>query len=258
VILNQILQNSRAELEARKRQIPLEEMQGLALTQPQPLDLYAALQGNKIRLIAEIKKASPSRGVICPDFDPIEIARTYTENHAAAISVLTDTKYFRGSLDYIRQIVQALGNTRPPILRKDFIFDPYQIYETRACGADALLLIAAVLKFAELKELLQLSHSLHLQCLVEAHNESEVDMAVSSGARLIGINNRDLNTFKVDIDTTARLRPLIPADRIVVSESGIRTRQDMAKLQLIGVNAVLVGEALMASKNIAARMKELL
>jgi indole-3-glycerol phosphate synthase len=257
MILDQIVQNSRRELEARKRDVPLEKIRQLALEQPRPLDLAVALWSDRIRLIAEVKKASPSRGVICQDFNPVEIARTYAENKAAAISVLTETQYFQGSLDYLSDINCALGTLRPPLLRKDFIFDPYQIYESRAYAADALLLIVAILKFEELQELLDLSHRLHMRCLVEVHNQDEVDIAVRSGARIIGINNRDLQTFQVDINTTARLRPLIPMDRIVVSESGIKTRRDMGKLQSLGVNAALVGESLIASNDIATKMREL-
>ncbi len=258
MILDEIVENSRRELEVRKLKMPLEKVQKLAIDEPHPIDLATTLSKEKIGIIAEVKKASPSRGVICRDFNPVEIARTYAGNRASAISVLTENKYFQGSLDYLRDINRSLGNIRPPLLRKDFIFDPYQIYESRAYGADALLLIVAILKFAELKELLDLSHSLHMKCLVETHNEDEVNLAVKSGARIIGINNRDLHTFNVDFNTTARLRPLIPGDRIVVSESGIKTRSDMEKLQSWGVSAALIGESLIASNNIAAKMRELL
>jgi indole-3-glycerol phosphate synthase len=258
VILDEIVQNSRIELEIRKNEIPLEKIQRLALEHPCPLILAEALNGTSIRLIAEVKKASPSRGVICPNFNPVDIARIYAQNHASAISVLTDTKYFQGSLEYLSHIDCALGYIRPPLLRKDFIFDPYQVYESRAYGADALLLIVAVLKYKELEALLDLSHRLNMMCLVEVHNEDEVDLAVRSGAGIIGINNRDLTTFKVDFQTTERLRSLIPGDRIVVSESGIKTRSDMEKLQRLGVSAALVGESLITSGNIASKIGELL
>jgi indole-3-glycerol phosphate synthase len=258
MILDEIVENTRLELKTRKRNIPLEKVQNMALAEPQPVDLAAALIKAKLGIIAEVKKASPSRGVICPDFNPIEIAQSYAANGASAISILTDNKYFQGSLDFMVNINRSLGPARPPLLRKDFIFDPYQIYESRAYGADALLLIAAILKFDELEELLDLSHQLNMKCLVETHNENEVNLAVKSGARIIGINNRDLRTFKVDFDTTRRLRPLIPADRVVVSESGIKTRSDMENLRCWGVNAALIGESLTASGNIAAKMKELL
>jgi indole-3-glycerol phosphate synthase len=257
-ILQEIVKNSRRELEVRKQEIPYEKIQKQALQRPRPLDLATALWNSRIRLIAEVKKASPSKGVICQDFNPIDIARTYAENHAAAISVLTDSKYFQGSLDYLSYIDCALGPMRPPLLRKDFIFDPYQVYEARAYGADALLLIVAILDFKLLESLLDLAHHLHMRCLVEVHNEEEVNSAILSGARIIGINNRDLQTFNVDIKTTARLRPLISRDHIIVSESGIRSRADMDKLQEWGVNAALVGESLIASGNIPNKMRELL
>jgi indole-3-glycerol phosphate synthase len=258
MILDKIIQNSRRELEARKRIIPLEKMRQLADEQNSPLDMVSALRGDCIKLIAEVKKASPSRGLICSDFNPVDIAKIYSSNGAAAISILTETEYFQGSLEYLRQIDSALGNIRPPLLRKDFIFDSYQVYESKAYGADALLLIVAILTCEQLGELLRLSHQLGLSSLVETHNENELEIALKSGARIIGINNRDLNTFNVDIAITKRLRPLIPADRVVVSESGIKTRSDIEKMKVWGVNAVLVGESLMASSDIAAKMKELL
>jgi indole-3-glycerol phosphate synthase len=258
MILDEIVENTRVELEARKRSLPLDTLRIMAQARPQPVNLFDALKGEPVKLIAEVKKASPSRGVIRRDFNPVEIAGEFADNGASAISVLTDARYFQGSLDFLTQINAALGPKRPPLLRKDFIFDPYQIYESRAYGADALLLIAAILKPPEIGELLELAHSLQMHCLVETHNEEEVKKAVESGARIIGINNRDLNTFKVDLETTSRLRPLIPDDRIVISESGLKNRGDLQKLQNLRVNAALVGETLMASTNIAAAMRELL
>lgn len=258
MILDEIVKNTQTELEVKKRSMPQSVWQTKAQACPQPVSLAEALKGRQIKLIAEVKKASPSRGIICRDFDPVRIACEYAGNKAAAISILTDSKYFQGSLDYLTRINTALGPHRPPLLRKDFIIDPYQVYESRACGADAFLLIAALFTPETLRELLDLGHRLQMQCLLETHNEAEIQKAVESGARIIGINNRDLKTFQVDLETTARLRPLIPDDRIVVSESGIKNRSDMEKLQRLNVNAVLVGETLMASKNIASAMKELL
>jgi indole-3-glycerol phosphate synthase len=257
-ILEQIVRTRRLNLESRKKALPFEQIHKQAMEQDLPLDLANVLHGDRIRLIAEVKKASPSRGVIRRDFYPVEIARTYAENGAAAISVLTEVDHFQGSLEYLKNIDVALGGRRQPLLRKDFIFDPYQVFESRAFGADALLLIAAILDPLKLQMLLDLSHELQLGCLVETHNRAEVGVAVASGARIIGINNRDLDTFKVDITTTQRLRELIPPDRIVVSESGIKDRNDIEKMKSWGVNAVLVGETLIASQDIAARMKELL
>ena len=258
MILDQIVADNKVELEARKHSLPLAELKKLALKQPAPLDFASALRGDRIRLIAEVKKASPSRGIIRSDFDPVEIALTYASNGASAISVLTESKYFQGSLDYLRDIRNALGNKGLPLLRKDFIHDLYQVYESRAYGADALLLIVAILTDEILGELMGLSHELGMSCLVEVHNEAELEIALKSQARIMGINNRDLKTFNVDLKTTERLRPLIPADRIVVSESGIKERSDLEKLRGWGVDAVLVGESLMAAPDIAAKMKELL
>ena len=214
------------------------------------------------RKMAEISPpcghASPSRGVLREDFNPVAIAGTYAAGGAAAISVLTEAHFFQGSLEYLRDIRNALGENRPPLLRKDFIFDPYQVYESLAYGADSLLLIAAILTPEMLVALCALSCELGLSCLVEAHNESDLETALESGAGIIGINNRDLNTFTVDLATTERLRPLIPADRIVISESGIGNRDDIDNLRRLGVDAVLIGEALMAAPDIATRMRELL
>ena len=258
MILDQIVADNLLELETRKRSFPLAELQRVALEQSPPLDFASALRGVRIQLIAEIKKASPSRGVIRPDFNPVEVAKIYASNGASAISVLTEARYFQGSLNYLKDVRNALGNKRLPLLRKDFLCDSYQVYESRAYGADSLLLIVAILKPEELEELLGLSHELGMSCLVEVHNETELEIALGSGARIIGINNRDLKTFTVDLTTTQRLRLLIPPDRIVVSESGIKDRSDMAKLRQWGVDAVLIGESLMSAPNIAAKMKELL
>jgi indole-3-glycerol phosphate synthase len=257
VVLDRILARSLLELEARKRSQPLVELREAALGQPPPLDFSSALRGERVQLIAEVKKASPSRGVIRPDFNPVEIARTYAGNGAAAISVLTETEYFQGSLDYLREIRNALGSSLP-LLRKDFICDPYQVYESRAYGADSVLLIVAILDPDRLKELLQLTHRLNMSCLVEVHNETELETALKSGGGIIGLNNRDLRTLAVDMAVTQRLRPLIPPDRVVVSESGIGSRSDIDKLRSWGIDAVLVGESLMSAPDIAARMKELL
>jgi len=258
MILDQIVTNNRLELESRKRITPLAELQRVALEQPSPLDFASALRGDRIQLIAEVKKASPSRGIIRPNFNPAEIAQTYASNGASAISVLTEPKYFQGHLKHLRDIRDALRNKSLPLLRKDFLYDPYQVYESRAYGADSLLLIVAILTPEKLGELLGLSHELNMSCLVEVHNEAELEIALRSGARIIGINNRDLQTFTVDLTVTERLRPLIPPDRIVVSESGIKDRSDIEKLGKWGVDAVLIGESLMSAPNIATKMEELL
>jgi len=258
MILDQIVADNLQELEARKRSFPLEELKRLVLEQPRCLDFALALCGDRIQLIAEVKKASPSRGIIRADFNPVEIAKIYASSGASAISVLTEAKYFQGSLNHLRDVRNALVNKRLPLLRKDFLSDPYQIYESRTYGADSLLLIVAILTPKKLEELLGLSHQLGMSCLVEVHNETELEIALNSRAKILGINNRDLNTFNVDLATTRRLRPLIPKDRIVVSESGTKNRSDMEKLKKWGVDAALIGESLMSEPDIAAKMKELL
>jgi indole-3-glycerol phosphate synthase len=254
-MLNRIITQKRAEVEDRKKSMPLSSLKERIAQRKAPFDFVLALGGSRIRLIAEVKRASPSRGVLCPNFNPVELAKNYANGGAAAISVLTEASYFEGSIDHLAAIREEI---ELPLLRKDFIFDPYQVYEARAYGADALLLIVASLSQEQLEELLSLSHSLGLNCLVEVHNEDEVERALRTEAKIIGINNRDLNTFTIDINTTRRLRPLIPQGRIVVSESGIRSRSDVEKLKGWMVNAVLVGEALVTTGNIQTKMKELI
>jgi indole-3-glycerol phosphate synthase len=254
-MLDIMIAQKREEVEQRKKVATITYLQERIARQKPPLDLALALKGDHIRLIAEVKQASPSRGMLSPNFNPIKLAQTYAEGGAAAISVLTEANYFMGSIENLAAIKEVVGL---PLLRKDFIFDPYQVYESRAYGADALLLIAAILSQKQLKELVSISHSLSLRCLVEVHNKGEVERAVLSGAEIIGINNRDLNTFAVDINTSRSLRPLIPQERIVVSESGIKSKRDIGKLRKWGVGAVLVGEALVTASDVLAKMKELL
>lgn len=257
MILDDIVASKKKELAAVKRRLPLAELKKILKTQPPALDFGAALRGHSIKLIAEVKRASPSAGIIREDFNPVEIAKVYADNGAAAISILTERKYFQGSIEYLTDIRKALGD-RLPLLRKDFIFDPYQVYEARAFGADSLLLITAILSPDELTDLLSLSRKLGMEPLVEVHNEVELKVAMRSGAKIIGINNRDLTTFNTDLIITARLRPLVPHDKIVVSESGIIDGYDVASLRHYGVNAVLIGEALMSSPDIAAKMRDFL
>jgi indole-3-glycerol phosphate synthase len=254
-MLNKIVAQKREEVKLRKQGVPLATLEERIAQRKAPLDFAAALHGDQVRLIAEVKRASPSRGILCPDFEPVTLATRYAQGGAAAISVLTEENYFGGSLDHLVAIREAI---KLPLLRKDFIFDPYQVYETAAYGADALLLIVAILGQEQLSELLSLSRRLGLECLVEVHNQAEISRALASGAKVIGINNRNLRSFEVDINTTRRLRPLLPRGQIVVSESGIRTRQDIKKLGGWGVNAVLIGEALVTAGDIPARMKDFL
>jgi len=253
-MLDKIIAQKKEEVEQRKKEATITYLQQRIARQKPALDLALALKGDHIRLIAEVKQASPSRGMLSPNFNPIELAQTYAEG-AAAISVLTEANYFMGSIEHLAAIKEVVGL---PLLRKDFIFDLYQVYESRAYGADALLLIAAILSQKQLKELVSLSHSLGLRCLVEVHNEGEVERAVLSEAEIIGINNRDLNTLSIDINMTRRLRPLIPQERIIVSESGIKSKGDIEKLRKWGVDAVLVGEALVTAGDVLAKMKELI
>jgi indole-3-glycerol phosphate synthase len=254
-MLNKIIAQKREEVEQRKKEATMTYLQERIARQKPTLDLAPALKGDHIRLIAEVKQASPSRGMLSPNLNPVELAQTYAEGGASAISVLTEANYFMGSIEHLAAIKEVV---ELPLLRKDFIFDPYQVYESRAYGADASLLIAAILSQGQLEELISLSHSLGLRCLVEVHNEGEAERAVLSDAEIIGINNRDLNTLSIDIDMTRRLRPLIPKQKIVVSESGIKNKRDIEKLRKWGVDAVLVGEALVTARDVLAKMKELL
>jgi len=254
-MLDKIIAQKREEVKQRKKVANMTYLQERIARQKPPLDLALALKGDNIRLITEVKRASPSRGILSPNFNPIKLAQTYAEGGAAAISVLTEANYFMGSIEHLAAINEAVGL---PLLRKDFILDSYQIYESRAYGADALLLIAAILSQEQLNEFLSLSRSIGLRCLVEVHNINDVERAVLSGAQIVGINNRDLNTFVVDINTTRRIRPLVPKEKIVVSESGIKSRRDIERLRKWRVNAVLVGEALVIADDISARMKALL
>lgn len=208
-----------------------------------------------IALIAEVKKASPSAGIIAPNFDPVAIARAYESAGAAALSVLTDEQFFQGKLSYLGDIRAAV---RPPLLRKDFIIDELQIYEAVAGGADAILLIVAILDDAQLKNYRALAEHLRLAALVEVHDEAELNRALSSGAGIIGINNRNLKTFQVDLATTERLAAAIPDDRVVVAESGIHTRADVQRVAGAGADTILVGESLMRSGDIAGKTRELL
>jgi indole-3-glycerol phosphate synthase len=254
-MLNRIVAEKREEVEQSKKNLSISALKERIARRKAPLNFGRALSGDSTRLIAEVKQASPSRGLLRPDFNPVALAKTYAQGGAAAISVLTEANYFKGSLDHLAMIKEEVSL---PLLRKDFIFDQYQVYESGAYGADILLLIVAILGQEQLEELLSLSRRLGLSCLVEVHNEAEVERALLCGAEIIGINNRDLNTFTIDINTTRRLRPLIPRECIVVSESGIKNRQDIEKLEGWGINAVLVGEALVTADDIPTKMRELM
>ncbi len=255
-ILDDIVAAKRQEIARQKREVPPEALEQRIAAQPAPLNFSGALWGDRVRLIAEVKKASPSRGLLRADFDPVALATTYAENGAAAVSVLTDAR-FQGTLEHLAAVKSALQPRGVPVLRKDFIFDAYQVHEARAYGADAILLIAAILSPDSLKELLRAAERLWMQCLVEVHDEQELDVAVAAGAEVIGINNRDLHTFKTDLSVTERLAPSIPKGKIIVSESGIFTRDDVRRVGRLGVHAVLVGEALVTAKDVAAKVRDL-
>jgi indole-3-glycerol phosphate synthase len=256
MFLDKIVAEKLDEVEQRQQAVPLPELRAAIMERPAPLDLAAAIGGDSLRLIAEVKRASPSRGVIRADLDPVRLAGSYARCGAAAISVLTESRYFGGSRQDLESIRRALPDI--PLLRKDFILKPYQVFESYAWGADAVLLIVAILDDNALEELLSLSHALGMQCLVEVHNRNELKRALANNTRIIGINNRDLDTMKVDINVTGQLRPPIPRGRLVVSESGIRGRDEVEKLKEWKVNAMLIGEALVAADDVAAKIKELL
>jgi indole-3-glycerol phosphate synthase len=258
MILDEIVADKSAELEATKRTMPFEKLVAMASERSKPVDVDSALRGPGVKIIAEIKKASPSKGIIRTQFNPFEIANIYADYGASAISVLTESKRFQGNLTYLSGIKDALRNRNIPLLRKDFIFDSYQVYESRAYGADFLLLIVAILSYEKLRELMELSHRLNMECLVEVHNETEMKIALDSNAGIIGINNRDLGDFTVDLSTTQRLSRLIPRGKLVVSESGIKTREDIQKMKEWGIDAVLIGESFMAAHDIASKLKELI
>ena len=255
-ILDDIVASKRREVEESKVRVPLEALDERIASQPPPLNLSGALLGERVRLIAEVKKASPSRGLLVPDFDPVRLATTYVENGAAAVSVLTDPR-FQGTLEHLSAVKEAITPSGAPVLRKDFIFDPYQVHEARAHGADAILLIVSILSPAELTDLLALAHRFWMQCLVEVHTREELEAALEAGAEIIGINNRDLRTFNTSLAVTEQLAPHIPRGRVVVSESGISEPGHMRTLQRLGVHAALVGEAIVTAPDVGARVMEL-
>ena len=245
-VLDRIMAWKRQEVARQMEDVPLPELKAFVSLAEPPLDFAAALTADDgASLIAEVKRASPSKGLIAQDWSPTAIAETYAAGGAAAISCLTDARFFQGKLAYLAEIVEHLRarNLSTPLLRKEFIYHPYQAYEARAAGADALLLIVGVLGDADLRELIDLTNSLGMAALVEVHDEEEVARALAAEARIIGVNNRNLKTFDVDIETTARLRKLIPADIILVGESGIRNAVDVRRMAEMGCDAILVGES---------------
>ncbi|HLQ29081.1 MAG TPA: bifunctional indole-3-glycerol-phosphate synthase TrpC/phosphoribosylanthranilate isomerase TrpF [Ktedonobacteraceae bacterium] len=257
MFLDRIVTQTRLDLEQRKREKPIEEIQRLAAAQPEPRNLLAALRSGKsqVRLIAEVKRASPSKGLLAPELDPLKLARIYEANGAAAISVLTEPHFFLGSSEYLTAIKQTVSI---PVLRKDFIVEEYQVYEARAWGADAILLICAILDDTQLHHLLKVADEQHMHCLVEVHSVEEAQRAVTAGARIIGVNSRDLATFQMNPYLMRELRQLIPTDRVVVAESGIHSAADARRLARYDVQAMLVGESLVVSNDIPTQMRSLL
>ncbi|ODB84104.1 indole-3-glycerol-phosphate synthase [Candidatus Thiodiazotropha endoloripes] len=257
-ILKKIVARKQQEIAARLENRRLQDLQELLLESSAPRGFANAIaqriQAGEAGVIAEIKKASPSKGVLRENFQPAEIAISYQQGGAACLSVLTDIDFFQGSDDYLRQ---ARGACTLPVIRKDFIIDPYQVYEARAIEADCILLIAACLDDAQLKRLNDLAHELGMDVLIEVHDEAELQRALAVENRLIGINNRNLRNFEVTLDTTLGLLDQIPEDRIVVTESGILDQQDVKRMRGHQVNAFLVGEAFMRAEDPGARLREL-
>ena len=255
-ILDQIVATKRREIEQARAALPLVELRARLADAPPVRDFFGPLAAGKpIKLIAEVKKASPSKGVIRADFDPVAIARIYEAHGASCLSVLTDEHYFQGRLEYLRAVRAAVNI---PVLRKDFLLDTYQLVEARAAGADAVLLIAECLDDCSLRKLHNEALELGLTPLVECYEPPNVERVLAAGATLVGINNRDLRTFAVDLEHTIRMRKRVPPDCLLVAESGIHSRDDVLRLEAAGVDAMLVGESLMRSPDIGAAVDQLL
>ena len=255
MFLQKILESKKREIAGQKIMLPLSILKRRLAGVPASRDFEGALRSRACALIAEVKRSSPSKGRIREDFEPVAIARIYAENGAAAASVITERRFFEGEASFLSDIRKSV---QIPLLRKDFIIDSYQIYESRLLGADAVLLIARILEASRLRDFIILSSELGLSSLVEVHDETDLEKAVSAGARLIGINNRDLSTFSTDLKVSLRLAPLAPPEALVISESGIRSGGDIKTLMSAGIRSFLVGEILMRERDVAGKMKELL
>jgi indole-3-glycerol phosphate synthase len=255
MILDRIIKVKRREVDYLKKSTSLETLKKALRNLPPPRDFRKAISGPECSIIAEVKKSSPSKGRIREDFDPLKIAPIYEANGATAISVLTDEEFFEGKNSYLTEIKETVSL---PLLRKEFIIDPYQIYETRIIGGDAVLLIAGLLKEETLRQLINLAESLGLSPLIEVHSRKELDKALAAGAGIIGINNRNLKTFSTDLTTSLELAPSVPEGKIVISESGIHTREDIATLMGKGIYSFLIGEALMEAPDIGKKLRGLL
>lgn len=258
MILNQIIADRRKDVETLKAVVTIADLEKQIMESK--IRHYAFKEALKdknkaLNIIAEVKKASPSKGLICKAFNYLEIAKAYEKGQAAAISVLTEPKYFQGDNRYLTEIKEHVCL---PVLRKDFIIDPIQIYEAKAIGADAILLIVAALSSNELKTYLNLANELKLDALVETHNEKEVEIALEAGAEIIGVNNRNLQTFEVSLETSERLRRLIPKDKVFVAESGIHTEEDIKRLKRLEVDAVLIGESVVKAAHPIEKLQSLM
>ncbi|PCJ52730.1 MAG: indole-3-glycerol phosphate synthase [Candidatus Hydrogenedentota bacterium] len=255
MILDEICAYKEEVVLKAKSEVPLSELEDQIKSARKPRDFRKSLRTEGISLIAEVKIASPSKGIMMEDADPVRLASIYEQCGANAVSVLTDEKYFQGSLNNMRVVERSI---KLPVLRKEFIIDPYQIYEARAANADAILLIVRILTDEQLRDFRDLAESMGMGVLVETHDAPEIERALESGARIIGINNRDLSTFDVDYKRTLELKKNVPGGVVLVSESGINTREQVQKLEDGGVDAILVGEAFVTSENIAAKIREIM
>ncbi len=256
MILDKIIEEKKKEVEQAKSKVSLNELIKKVSSVAEPRAFKETIsKSGKIKLIAEIKKVSPSKGVFREDFEPVEIAKAYEAAGASCLSILTDKKFFQGDIAYLKAVREAV---KLPILRKDFIIDKYQIYESLCAGADSILLIAQVLSDAQLREFSSICAELKLDALCEVHNEEDLDKALKADCAVIGINNRNLQTFEEDLGVTARLIKKVPKDKIIVSESAIKTAKDVMYLHSLGVSAVLIGEAFMRSDDIEAKVKEIM
>lgn len=256
-ILQKIVEVKRQEVERLKVEVPITELEKRIERQQPTLNLAGALFGESVRIIAEVKKASPSKGLLREDFDAESLATIYADNGASAISVLTNFDHFQGSIDHLGAVHSVANSHKIPVLRKEFIFDEYQVYEARAYGADAILLIVAMLTQKRLKSLMELSQKFWMQCLVEVHDEEELKVALEAGAEIVGINNRDLRTFITDLEVTERLASRIPFGKVIVSESGISDREHLKRIKSAGAHAALIGEALVTAPDVGAKLGEL-
>lgn len=251
MILDELVHATQKRVEKEKTECAMQEMMMLAqkkiITKEEKYPFEEALSGSGMHMICEIKKASPSKGIIAADFPYVDIAKEYEEAGCDAISVLTEPDFFNGNIRYLKEIHES--GIKTPLLRKDFTIDSYMIYQAKVNGASAILLICAILRDEQIREYLRLADSLGLSAIVEAHDEKEIERALAAGARIIGVNNRNLKDFTIDMNNSIRLRKMVPSDRIFVAESGIQNKEDVERLYQAGINAVLIGETFMKARN---------